>query len=434
MYRVDSVNKIATEIETPVKQTSVFRKPQSNPLFFQPKLTIAPINDPYEREADAVADSVMRSSGNESIQTKISPVDIQRKCASNNTEEQVQRKEGLDTGPQTDVSLLVSDAVNAGGRPLDDHTRSYMENRIGHDFSDVKIHTDSIAAKSAQSINALAYTHGNDIVFNEGRYNPESSEGKHLLAHELTHTVQQKNNGQGSVQRMVEVNEGVDLDTMGYSVKRTGNYYTNSAVSKSSVWNEIVTGLFFSDRIFKVKGATSSEANKNFMAHIKSRYGIIEFASKKKYTFAAGAGFKMNPEYWTVDPGISWSLKSGADKQKAMDDVNVHPEEYAIACLAATKITMEGGGKSPIRVEGNNEANDWIPGDWGYIENTKFPAGGTPGLEGENIIYVGLDKFWGHFGPGIEYKTLKQWFDQVYSWNKGAEIEDTRKYPTKGLE
>lgn len=117
-----------------------------------------------------------------------------------------------------------------------------------------------------------------------------------------------------------------------------------------------------------------------------------------------------------------------------MDDLNVHPEQYKIACEAATAITVQGGGKSPVRFHSSGDDEDWIPGDWGYIENTRFPAGGTPGLEGENIIYVGKDKFWGHFNPGLEYKTLKQWFDLVNSWNTGAYITNIRRYPNAGLE
>ena len=70
-------------------------------------------------------------------------------------------------------------------------SRSFMENRFGYDFSNVKIHADAVAGKSAQSINALAYTSGNNIVFNEGQYSPGTENGRRLLAHELTHTIQQ---------------------------------------------------------------------------------------------------------------------------------------------------------------------------------------------------------------------------------------------------
>ena len=78
-----------------------------------------------------------------------------------------------------------------GGKPLPNRTRGFMESRFGNDFSDVKVHTDSQAVQMNRDLNAKAFTHGKDIYFNSGQYNPESNSGKTLLAHELTHTVQQ---------------------------------------------------------------------------------------------------------------------------------------------------------------------------------------------------------------------------------------------------
>lgn len=81
---------------------------------------------------------------------------------------------------------------SAGGRALDPPTRQFMESRMGHDFSDVRVHTDAKAADSARSLNAQAYTVGNDIVFQGGAYAPDTEPGRHVLAHELTHVVQQR--------------------------------------------------------------------------------------------------------------------------------------------------------------------------------------------------------------------------------------------------
>ncbi len=81
--------------------------------------------------------------------------------------------------------------ISSPGRPLDPDTRGYMEDRFGHDFSQVRVHTDSRAADSAREINAHAYTVGSDIAFAAGRYQPETSAGRQLLAHELAHTIQQ---------------------------------------------------------------------------------------------------------------------------------------------------------------------------------------------------------------------------------------------------
>ena len=87
----------------------------------------------------------------------------------------------------------VKDVVGSGGgAPLDKDTRGLMESRLGADFSDVRVHTDAKASESAQSVQAYAYTVGSDVVFQSGKYEPESDSGKRMLAHELTHVVQQR--------------------------------------------------------------------------------------------------------------------------------------------------------------------------------------------------------------------------------------------------
>ncbi|MFG3340759.1 DUF4157 domain-containing protein [Glycomyces sp. NPDC048151] len=86
----------------------------------------------------------------------------------------------------------VHDVIGSGGSPLDLDTRADMEGRFGQDFSNVRVHTDSAAHESAKSVNAQAYTVGSDIVFQSGNYDPGSDSGKHMLAHELTHVVQQR--------------------------------------------------------------------------------------------------------------------------------------------------------------------------------------------------------------------------------------------------
>ncbi|MDX3189864.1 DUF4157 domain-containing protein [Streptomyces sp. MN03-5084-2B] len=87
----------------------------------------------------------------------------------------------------------VHDVVGSGGgAPLDTDTRADMENRFGADFADVRIHTDGAAHDSAKSVNAQAYTVGSNIVFQRDKYDPGSDSGKHMLAHELTHVVQQR--------------------------------------------------------------------------------------------------------------------------------------------------------------------------------------------------------------------------------------------------
>lgn len=86
---------------------------------------------------------------------------------------------------------IVHDVLRSPGRPLDAETRAFMEPRFGHDFSRVRIHTDHEAAKSAATVGAQAYTVGRDVVFGPAQYAPETHRGRHLLAHELTHALQQ---------------------------------------------------------------------------------------------------------------------------------------------------------------------------------------------------------------------------------------------------
>ena len=81
--------------------------------------------------------------------------------------------------------------LDSAGQPLDGATRSFMESRFGHDFSGVRVHTDASAQESARAVNALAYTVGRDVVFGSGQYAPRTKEGRRLIAHELTHTLQQ---------------------------------------------------------------------------------------------------------------------------------------------------------------------------------------------------------------------------------------------------
>jgi hypothetical protein len=103
----------------------------------------------------------------------------------------IQRKAERVCYNEQEAAPEVESVISSSGRPLDRETRRYMESRIGFDFSKVRIHTDSRAAASAKSLGARAYTVGNNVVFGQGRFTPNTTEGRRLLAHELTHVVQQ---------------------------------------------------------------------------------------------------------------------------------------------------------------------------------------------------------------------------------------------------
>ncbi|MGZ5009346.1 MAG: eCIS core domain-containing protein [Methylobacter sp.] len=146
----------------------------------QRKLSIGASNDPLELEADRIADQVMASLGH-SV-TSRAPLHIQRFTR--------QAIEGTDT-----ASASVDRALAGSGRPLEPVLRHDMEQRFGHDFSQVRVHSGSAAEQSTRELNANAYTVGHNIVFGKSQYVPGDAVGRHLLAHELTHVVQQRAGG-----------------------------------------------------------------------------------------------------------------------------------------------------------------------------------------------------------------------------------------------
>ena len=177
---------------------------RNNNIFFQPKLAVNQPNDVYEQEADAVADKVMRMpdpSANNNSFFKPAITSVQRKCAHCEEEEKkAQRKEN--SNAETVASSQTENYINtvSGGRSLSKSERSFFEPRFGYDFSNVQLHTNAAANESAKDINALAYTSGNNIVFGANQYQPETANGKRLMAHELTHVVQQNS---GSINRKI---------------------------------------------------------------------------------------------------------------------------------------------------------------------------------------------------------------------------------------
>ena len=122
------------------------------------------------------------------------------------------RSEMLNLRPQTGhasrIPPIVQEVLRSAGQPLDAETRAFMEPRFGHDFANVRVHTNTKAAESAQAVSALAYTVGNNVVFGENRYAPSTQSGRQLLAHELAHTIQQR----GASSRAEPVPRGSSLE------------------------------------------------------------------------------------------------------------------------------------------------------------------------------------------------------------------------------
>ena len=169
----------------------------SAPARPQAKLTVGRPGDAYEVEADRIADRVMAAPAppEGAVSTgRTQEPSIQRACAACEEEpdKQMQAKEAPGAAPTASPALLASlPALRTGGEPLSESARAFFEPRFGYDFSAVRVHADARASDSAREARALAYTVGRDIVFRQGQYAPDTPSGKRLLAHELTHVVQQ---------------------------------------------------------------------------------------------------------------------------------------------------------------------------------------------------------------------------------------------------
>ncbi len=150
----------------------------------QRRLAVGASHDPLEREADRVADQAMTIHHRKDLGRSL----VQRRVPS--------ASPGMVTAPSS-----VQRALAGGGRPLESTLRSDMEVRFGYDFSRVRVHTGAAAERSARDVNAVAYTVGGDIVFDSGRFEPGTREGRKLLAHELAHVVQQDAGAPRRVQR-----------------------------------------------------------------------------------------------------------------------------------------------------------------------------------------------------------------------------------------
>jgi peptidoglycan hydrolase-like protein with peptidoglycan-binding domain len=187
----------------------------------QPKLTISEPGDSFEREADRVADQVMRMADPQ-VRAVPAPPTVQRACAACEEEEKAKlqaKRRSSDAGPPAaSAPRIVHEVLRSPGQPLEAATRAFMEPRFGHDFSGVRVHTDGKAAESARAVNARAYTVGKDVVFAAGQFMPTAHTGQRLLAHELAHVMQQSTNqtapeSGGSAMLQRTIGDGHDLQS-----------------------------------------------------------------------------------------------------------------------------------------------------------------------------------------------------------------------------
>lgn len=256
-------------------ETALREIAQARPYgFLQTKLTVGPANDRFEQEADAVADRMIRMDGARGAQDgRVNPqpagAALQRlchECGDKQSSPPVQTREEAEPqeedlvrprlegafqpqslDPQTTESIQ---AMRGGGRPLPPEERAFFEPRFGRDFGKVRIHADASAGRAARAMGARAFTIGSDVAFAAGQYVPGSLNGRRLLAHELTHVLQQGNVSSGGAQCVRRVCDGPA--TGGNSIASGNEADYKAAVRRGTYCRDTgLTGIFHDGRCYR---------------------------------------------------------------------------------------------------------------------------------------------------------------------------------------
>ncbi|SFL96896.1 Outer membrane protein OmpA [Nitrosomonas nitrosa] len=193
----------------------------------QRKLAIGASNDPLENEADRIADQVM------AMQMSFSRVTDAFLSIP------IQRNTMQSSGMMNIASDSVDQALSSSGRPLEPALRQDMEQRFGYDFSQVQVHSDVAASQSAREVNAKAYTVGHDIVFGAGQFSPGTQEGRRLLAHELTHVVQQSVNYPSTLRRQSDDKKKEPASEVAKALKKNSLFKKLPEFAQEKILDEI---------------------------------------------------------------------------------------------------------------------------------------------------------------------------------------------------
>ncbi len=226
---------------------------QATPALVQPA-------NKLERQADRVADRIVSGSLNPGEGDQ---ADILRKSGQKTQAQEIQArsKPSGNNGQPSRINL-----PGGSGKPLADPVRSLFESKFGHDFDKVRIHNNDEAAESAESINANAYTVGNDIVFNTGQYAPSTRQGQHLLAHELMHTVQQDGPTSASRDGMLQRDEKAS------QAKQT--VITVADVFPFPKGSQVVLGRIMNDKFFKIISKSDKPLQQQMAAALTAIHGL----------------------------------------------------------------------------------------------------------------------------------------------------------------
>jgi competence ComEA-like helix-hairpin-helix protein len=301
----------------------------------QTKLAVGEADGPFEREADHIAEQVLLGGPMERARE---PLHIQRLATDS-------------SAAPSQVPASVDAALAGPGRPLEPSVREDMEARFGHDFSKVRIHADGVGEQSARDLHAHAYTTGNDIVFGANRFAPSTVDSRRLLAHELTHVVQQR--GQ-PVQIQRDANdEGYKVElmpdiTLSDDPKRAQLVYA----FRGKPW---VTVKYGKRTALNSYGDKEGQAGEQFLVRVQSMERLdvtldlavereVVESRKKQPNFALGYDLSFHGSVRIKDGALTTSMK--APSRRIVRDTTTYP------------VSREGLPEAPQHVH----EETWLPG------------------------------------------------------------------------
>lgn len=258
----------------------------------QAKLVVGPAGDHLEQEADQVADQVLRMSAGEGPR-------ITHYAAA-------PASAGL-----SQAADIVHRELRAPGQPIDADTRRYFEPRFHRDFGDVRVHTGPQAAESVRAINAVAYTVGRDVVFGAGRYAPASPAGRRLLAHELTHVVQQE----GAVPGIQRQTEGLPASSLVASLTEAPHGTTTCTPDQSCAVP--AAGAIVADPLTPAEVTRRRDQVRRAARRARSRFPIA--AANLEHWVDGGGATRNLPGsiFQRANSGVPYFLENGQFSQYA---------------------------------------------------------------------------------------------------------------------
>lgn len=314
--------------------------------------------DQYEQDADRVADQVMRMPDpnmvGSTVARDVAPR-LQRKCSCGGSCDKCQEERGDDpmlqrkragSGSlvQAEAPPAVHEVLRSPGSPLDQATRAFMEPRFGHDFSGVQVYSGPAAEQSAEDVHAHAYTVGQKIVFNAGRFAPDTIQGRRLLAHELTHVVQQTSGA--SLQREPKKEETPVSQDLAVLLDPDPNFVTLASVLAPGA--RILHATSVDDLAKQLKAIKGPIGTLYFIGHMNED-GDLLFTSPGKQDYVPAETIATKIRGSAQVESIDLRGCNAGQAPAEMDKIRVAVKATKVTGSTCTLVSQIAG---PIKVDG----------------------------------------------------------------------------------